>query len=476
MILTAQINGEEYEMASDYSISQQAGSVSRSTCQVLVGDGQDYPRVFEACTIYSGETPIFSGDITSVESPAFATGKEVIRVKLNVDSLESRAKRRRISISRTETYTHEIIQEIFDDYISQEGIALGAISTTDRLFKDWNASFYSAFDALNELADDAGAQWYISPDKKFYFVLKTDIETITAPERISGLRLTESAGDIRTMQTVVGASEETSNQTQSVYWANDQYNVTLNYQVSEIIGITIEGVPASFGVIGVDEDDTSKTFLYQYAGQIINLNDNAVTKPTTGDLVVITYKGFYDIIIINTNEGLKTEIASISGSSGIIENILSDETITNNTDADAKANALLDENGERVQEVNCQLPDVAGTDIGTAWTMDYPELGIAGTFVVTEKNISDYVDRFYVKLKLKNKNLSSRYGQVLKKEVKEVRPDTKVLQTITISDKIRRPTEVVEFAEPVSVFPAQDGAYAGMFYPAVNLAYPVEAV
>ena len=37
---------------------------------------------------------------------------------------------------------------------------------------------------------------------------------------------------------------------------------------------------------------TSKTFLYQYAGQIINLNDNAVTKPTTGDLVVITYKGF----------------------------------------------------------------------------------------------------------------------------------------------------------------------------------------
>ena len=119
-------------------------------------------------------------------------------------------------------------------------------------------------------------------------------------------------------------------------------------------------------------------------------------------------------MIINTNEGLKTEIASISGSSGIIENILSDETITNNTDADAKANALLDENGERVQEVNCQLPDVAGTDIGTAWTMDYPELGIAGTFVVTEKNISDYVDRFYVKLKLKNKNLSSRYRRCIR--------------------------------------------------------------
>ena len=101
-------------------------------------------------------------------------------------------------------------------------------------------------------------------------------------------------------------------------------------------------------------------------------------------------------------------------------------------------------------------------------------LGLQGRLLSTEKNISDYVDRFYVKLKLKNKNLSSRYGQVLKKEVKEVRPDTKVLQTITISDKIRRPTEVVEFAEPVSVFPAQDGAYAGMFY--VNLAYPVEAV
>ena len=472
MNLTANISGVEYEMASDYQITHQAGSVSRTTCQVKLAPGQVYPRVLQGITIYYGTVPLFSGDITSVDSPSFATGKEVIRVRLQIDSLEARAKRRRISISKDDCLTHEIVTDIFNDYLAEEGITLGTISTTVRSYVNWNASFYSAFDALNELADDVGGQWYISPDKKFYFVLKTDIPSIPAPSRISGLRLTESAGDIRTMQTVVGASEETSDQTQSVYWANDQYNVTLNYQVSEIIGITIEGVPVSVGIIGVDEDDTSKTFLYQYAGQIINLNDNAVTKPTTGDLVVITYKGYYDIIIVNINEALKAEIALLSGSSGIIENILSDETIESDTDADNKANALLDENGERTQEISCEYPGVSGTDIGTAWEVNYPELGIVGVFVVTEKNITDYTKTFYTKLKLKNKGLSSRYGQVLKKEKKEVRPDTKVYNTIALSDVISRPYEVVEITDPVTCYPAIAGEFSGMAYGASNIFYP----
>ena len=100
MNLTANISGVEYEMASDYQITHQAGSVSRTTCQVKVSVGQSYPRVLQGITIYYGTVPLFSGDITSVDSPSFATGKEVIRVRLQIDSLEARAKRRRISISK----------------------------------------------------------------------------------------------------------------------------------------------------------------------------------------------------------------------------------------------------------------------------------------------------------------------------------------------------------------------------------------
>lgn len=472
MILTATINGEDYQLTSDYAITQQAGSVSRTTCQVKLATDQVYPRVLAGCTIYYGEVPLFSGDITSVETPSFATGKEVIRLKLQIDSLEARLKRRRVSISMDDVTANEIIQEIFDTVISQEGITLGSISVTDKEYENWNASFYSCYDAVQELAKKEGAQWYISPDKKFYFILKTDIETIPAPARISGLRLSEGSGDIRTQQTVVGASEETSNQTHSVYWTADSYNVQLNYQVSEVVGITINGTPAGVGVIGVDEEDLTKTFLYQYGQKNINLNRDATVKPTAGDLVVIIYKGYFDIIIENTNESLKAEIASISGSSGIIENILSDETIESDTDADTTATALLNENGERVQEITCELPDVAGTDIGTAWELNQPTLGIVGVFVVTEKNITDYVDKFYAKLKLKNKGFSSEYGKVFKKEEKKVRPDTKVYNTLTLADTIRRVTEDYDIYQPVTIFPAVDGAFAGMSYPAIDTMYP----
>jgi len=464
MNLTATINGVDYQLASDYAITQQAGSVSRTTCQVKLAAGQAYPRVLAGCTIYYGEVPLFSGDITSVDTPSFATGKEVIRLKLQIDSLEARLKRRRISISLDQVTASEIIQEIFDTVISQEGITLGAISTTSTEYENWNASFYSCYDAVQELAKKEGAQWYISPDKKFYFILKTDIETIPAPARVSGLRLSESIGDIRTSQTVVGASEETSNQTHSLYWTADSYNVQLNYQVSEIVGITINGTPAGVGIIGVDEEDLTKTFLYQYGQKNINLNRDATVKPTAGDLVVIIYKGYFDIIIENTNESLKAEIASISGSSGIIENILSDETIESDTDADTTATALLNENGERVQEITCELPDVAGTDIGTAWEVNHPTLGIAGVFVVTEKNISDYVNNFYVKLKLKNKGFSSEYGKVFKKDEKKVRPETKVYNTMTVNDVIKRPLDTAEIYDPVTCFPAIDGTFTGMAY------------
>ena len=119
-----------------------------------------------------------------------------------------------------------------------------------------------------------------------------------------------------------------------------------------------------------------------------------------------------------------------------------------------------------------ELPDVAGTDIGTAWEVNQPTLGITGVFVVTEKNISDYVNNFYVKLKLKNKGFSSEYGKVFKKDEKKVRPETKVYNTLTLNDTIRRVTEDYDIYQPVTIFPAVDGAFAGMSYPAIDTMYP----
>jgi hypothetical protein len=117
-----------------------------------------------------------------------------------------------------------------------------------------------------------------------------------------------------------------------------------------------------------------------------------------------------------------------------------------------------------VQEITCELPDVAGTDIGTAWEVNHPTLGIAGVFVVTEKNISDYVNNFYVKLKLKNKGFSSEYGKVFKKDEKKVRPETKVYNTMTVNDVIKRPLDTAEIYDPVTCFPAIDGTFTGMAY------------
>ena len=73
---------------------------------------------------------------------------------------------------------------------------------------------------------------------------------------------------------------------------------------------------------------------------------------------------------------------------------------------------------------------------------------------------------------LKNKGFSSEYGKVFKKDEKKVRPDTKVYNTITLQDTIRRCTDGYDIYQPVTCFPAIDGTYAGMSYPAIDTMYP----
>ena len=66
-----------------------------------------------------------------------------------------------------------------------------------------------------------------------------------------------------------------------------------------------------------------------------------------------------------------------------------------------KQTHLLGENGERVQERYCELPDVAGQTWPTAWEreLNHPELGIVKGCLLLQKKTSDYVRPFLCKVK-----------------------------------------------------------------------------
>lgn len=428
------ISGEVYKTSTRYSIKQQAGDVSVSDIDVLVSNGQRIPRAMEQVQILFDDVPFFFGIVQTVESPDYSSGKESARYRLTVQSGEVMFQWRLVSESLDDVYTHDIIQTLFDNYIASEGITLGKISVTERFYQRYTASYLKLSDCLKELSDAIGASVSISADKKFYFLTQDAIEQINAPENITALKLEEAAVDLRTVQIVTGASEETSQQTQQTTWAEGQKTVTLGYQVSSFDGATINGTICGVGVIGLDEEDVNKTFLYKFSSQVVTLNNNALIKPVAGDNVVMVYKGFFDIIVTNTNDQLRDELKLLNGSSGNIESLHVDETLTTFGDADSVSRDLLTANGARDQTITVTCKDINKSGLFLSWYINRTDLGIVGNFVIVERAISDFGDTWLIRLKLKNKGFFSRYGTVLKKVEKVIRPESLVYKQTSIGD------------------------------------------
>ena len=308
---------------------------------------------------------------------------------------------------------------------------------TEQYYKNYNISFQRLYDVLFELAEDVNASFYISGDKKFYFITRDAMPQITAPAHITRLKLSEENGELRTVQYVTGATEETSTKTESCYWAAEQAVFPTGYQIKSVAGATINGLLVGVGKIGVNEDDPNYTFLYTIGDKQLTLNPSASTRPATGDLVVVVYNGYYEIVVNATNDTLKTEINALNGTSGIIENVLTDETIDNLDDAETRAANLLTAYGERDQTVTCACTDIASSSLYTVWDIYKPSLNIVGQYVITERTITNFgAGKVWIDLVLKNKGYFARYGTVLIDTEKSKGADVKVYKSSNIGDSL----------------------------------------
>jgi hypothetical protein len=202
----------------------------------------------------------------------------------------------------------------------------------------------------------------------------------------------------------------------------------------------------------------------------IVLNQNATTQPADGDIVVVVFTGYYDIIVINTNDSLKSEVVSLNGTSGIIENIFTDETIDNFSDADMKATSLLSQYGEREQTISCSCQDLDRTELYLMWNFSRPDLGIVGQYVITERSLSSFGEKMWTRIKLKNKNYFARYGSVLIDTTKTVGKDIKVYKQTVIGDVLQASDNILIESAGLTYYPTSgafmdpmlDGFYAGI--------------
>lgn len=118
--------------------------------------------------------PSFWGTCGIPKTPKFKTGNEALLYSIKCGNANDILSYRIINVAYQGYTVTQIVQAIFDQYVSAEGITLGEISQTDVTIDVYTAKDMNLQDALNELADLVGAIWRIDENRKFYFIGEED--------------------------------------------------------------------------------------------------------------------------------------------------------------------------------------------------------------------------------------------------------------------------------------------------------------
>ena len=210
MAFSATIGGVAFRCVNDFSITEKCESVSTTTLNVLL-EAQSVPTVFQLVKLYIGGTLFFTGIAKTVSTPEWSTTYESLIFKISVSSLEYLFNQRIVNKNFYD-YTYatwtDVVQYLFDNYISEENITLGEISTTSETYDGkYAVENEKLSDVLNDISSKIGnATWWVDENRVFYFRISDDFDVATVPTKLSQFKIVETTGDLRTVQTVIGAS------------------------------------------------------------------------------------------------------------------------------------------------------------------------------------------------------------------------------------------------------------------------------
>jgi len=186
--------------------------------------------------------------------------------------------------------------------------------------------------------------------------------------------------------------------------------------------------------------------------------DAVGSRPATTDEVEITYFGIFDIIIDKINDSKQQELAALNGSSGIIENVYTDETIDNQSDAENKAAALLDLYSEEETEIKLDCHDMDKSQLLKQWEFDYPEKNIVGKYVITSREITSFgANALRCTITLNSKNFMRRNGKTLNPKKKNVGRDIKIYKSSDFGDTVNATDSVVFGNTTLTCYPVVAG-------------------
>jgi hypothetical protein len=439
-VIMAYIGGIAYKLAADYTISEQAANKIASNISVILDAGQPIPQSGEIIEIRDDDVGevYFLGVCGIPKSPKYSSPYDVKTYSITCSNANGILARRVVNVAYQGYTVSQIVQGLFDEYISKEGFTLGAISDVPIKINIYTAADYGLQYCLDELAEYVSGAWYCTNDRKFYFIAEEDFEPFPRTIDkdflpITALEIKVKDTDLRTSQTISGGRSETAEQQEEFTYNGDDNNFTLSFSLSKKPGISINGTdvpPERIGVKGLNDTDSSYMFLFAFDSAVLSYNTlYAGTSPpplAVGDVLQVRYVGFYPIRAVVQNAGAIAEIAAKTGTSGIIDNVKIDKTVRDLDDAVRLGNALLENYGATRTEISGWFTVLEAQKMGLQfsdfallrrWRFNLPEYGVVGDFVLTERTLAPFikcggVENLKMTLKLVDRAYLRSYGQI----------------------------------------------------------------
>lgn len=383
--------------AGSLSLEGTVGRRSQAAFNLKTADAihiRDYQQV----TIYDNSNAlVFSGYITTPkeEPPGF---QPTLEHTISCCDQHYLADKRVVAASFTNRTCGWIAQWLVTNILAQEGVTIGQIYDglepsptlypSSTLYPQGNVGLIpqaifvyctaaQALDALVQQASAAGIPyyWMIDLNKKLWFVPYTAVVNSSVIDgtraddgRLTGTKpsCTRANPKYRNTQYVLGGVAQTVQQNETIVGDGNKRSFPMGFALASAPTIVIGGVTQTVAIKG-----SSGAQWYWAQGDDVLVQDSGQAPIANGATGTVTYIGQYPSVAIAQSGGDVTARANLDGTSGIVEAVATDNTLTSVSSGLSAAGQLLTRyvpDGVILQFATQQTGFAAGQIVTVNWS------------------------------------------------------------------------------------------------------------
>lgn len=300
----------------------------RTTCSFVVVEPDFSIDVGMEVVVEDNGIVIFAGAVDNVS----AYGDKVKYVAVSCVDYSQLVDKRIIAEAYDNMTAGDMVREFIQKVFAEEGITEGNVQNGPVISKAV-FNYLDGNTALNYLAEVTGYYWFIDNEKRLHFF---DRSTHTAPFELSDtsynykdLQVKRTRSQYRNRQYIragTDISQEIVKEKPTPKPDGTSRTFVVRLPIAMKPRIYIDGNEIPEEEIGVNGLDKDRKYYFSYNSNTIT-QDNSEPVLTDGQVIEVTYRGLYPLLIVAEDSGQISERQAIEGGSGIHENIIQEQNI-----------------------------------------------------------------------------------------------------------------------------------------------------